>query len=412
MAIRRAAITGIGVIGPTGLGCGALWEAVRSGRPAIEGLRRFDPALTSCRVAGEVAEELLIEGVDARKRRTTTRASQLALIAAEAALVDARLPAGAVLPDGLAVLVGTALGGWSDAEQQGAILLERGARRVNPFIAAGAPNHGPGVEVAELVGAQGPQYTFSSGCPSSLQAIAHGASLIASGLADACLVGGTEAPLSPVVFAALARTNELAASDDPGAACRPFDAAHAGMVLSEASGFLLLEDMERAQARGARIYASVLGGTFSCDARGMYGADASGAAGAQAIRRLLMATETRPDEIDYVCAHANSSPVFDRKEITVLSAALGECLPTIPISSIKGVIGHPFGASGALQAAVASLAMRDGVVPPTANLTTPAPECRARHVMSGPLQRILRKVLITSYGYGGVNGYLLLGAAD
>lgn len=412
MAIRRVAITGIGAIGPTGLGCEALWGAVRSGRSAIGELRRFDRGLTGCRVAGEVPEELLVELVEARKRRTATRASQLALIAADAALADARLPDGAIEPDALAVLVGTALGGWADAEQQSAILLERGARRVNPFVAAGAPNHGPGVEVAERVGAQGPQYTFSSGCPSSLQAIAHGAALIESGLADACLVGGAEAPLSPVVFAALGRTNELATSDDPGTACRPFDCTHAGMVLSEASGFLLLEAFDRAQARGASIYATVLGGAFSCDAQGMYGTDVSGVSGAQALRRLLSATATQPDEIDYICAHANSSPVFDRKEITVLSAALGECLPAIPISSIKGVVGHPFGASGALQTAVAALAIRDAVIPPTANLTTPAPECRAQHVMAEPLPRALRKVLITSYGYGGVNGYVLLGPAD
>jgi 3-oxoacyl-(acyl-carrier-protein) synthase len=393
------------------LGPAPLWDAVRAGRPAIAGLRRFDAGLTTCRVAGEVDEALLLERVEARKRRTTTRASQLAMIAAEAALEDARLPRGAVAPEALAVLVGTALGGCSDAEQQSAILLERGARRVNPFIAASSPNHGPGVEVAALAGAQGPQYTFSSGCPSSLQAIAHGAALIDSGLADACLVGGTEAPLSPTVFAALSRTNEIVASDDPATACRPFDRAHAGMVLSEASAFLLLERLDRAQARGATIYATVLGGAFSCDAQGMYGADASGAAGAHAIRRLLATTATGPDAIDYICAHANSSPLFDRKEITVLSAALGECLPSIPISSIKGVIGHPFGASGALQTVVAVLAIREGVIPPTANLTAPAPECPARHVMAAPLPRPLHRVLVTSYGYGGVNGYLLLGAA-
>lgn len=412
MAGRPAAITGIGVLAPTGMGCERLWAAVRDGRPAVGPLRRFDATLTSCRVAGEVDDALLAEHVDPRKRRTTTRASQMALVAAELAMTDARLANGAVAPDGLAVLVGTALGGWADGEQQSAILLERGARRVNPFIAAGAPSHGPGAEVAAAVGAQGPHYTFSSGCPSSLQALAHGAALIESGIADACLVGGAEAPLSPMVFAALCRTNELATDEDPATACRPFDVAHAGMVLSEASAFLVLEPLEQARARGARVYATVLGGAFSCDAQGMYGADPTGAAGARAIRRLLAATATHPDRIDYICAHANSSPVFDRKEITVLSAALGECLPAIPISSIKGVLGHPFGASGALQAAVCALAMRDGLIPPTANLETPAPECRARHVIGAPRRAALRRALITSYGYGGVNGCLLLGAAD
>jgi 3-oxoacyl-(acyl-carrier-protein) synthase len=238
------------------------------------------------------------------------------------------------------------------------------------------------------------------------------ASIIESGIADGCLVGGTEAPLSPVTFAALTRTNELATNEDPAAACRPFDCAHAGMVLSEASAFLMLEPLEHARARGATVYASVLGGTFSCDAQGMYGADPTGAAAAKAIRRLLTATGTGPSELDYICAHANSSPLFDRKEITVLSAALGEFLPGIPISSIKGVIGHPFGASGALQAAAAALAIRDGVIPPTANLESPDTECRAHHVIGAALERVLRRVLITSYGYGGVNGYLLVAAPE
>ena len=412
MAGRLAAVTGIGTIAPTGVGHGPLIEALRAGRPALGRLQRFDPSLTPCRVAGEVDDAVLAERVDPRKRRTTTRASQLALVAADLAMEDARLPNGAIASDAFGVLVGTALGGWVDGEQQAAILLERGARRVNPFITSGAPNHGPGVEVAAAVGAQGPQYTFSSGCPSSLQALAHGAALIESGIADGCLVGGTEAPLSPVAFAALTRTNELATSDDPATACRPFDLGHAGMVLSEGSAFLVLESLDRARARGATIYATILGGAFSCDAQGMHGADPTGEAAAAAIRRLLSTTGTRPDDLDYICAHANSSPLFDRKEIGVLTAALGEFLPGIPISSIKGVLGHPFGASGALQAAASALAIRDGIIPPTANLESPAPECRARHVIGAPLARALRRVLITSYGYGGVNGYLLLGAPD
>jgi 3-oxoacyl-[acyl-carrier-protein] synthase II len=412
MVARRAVITGIGLIGPTGVGHAPFWDAVRAGRSAIGRLRRFDPELTPCRVSGEVADEALAEHVDPRKRRTTTRASQLALVAAELAMSDARLPQSAIASDAFGVMVGTALGGWTDGEQQAAILLERGARRVNPFIAAGAPNHGPGVEVAAAVGAQGPQCTFSSGCPSSLQAIAHGASLIESGIVDGCLVGGTEAPISPVAFAGLTRTNELATDEDPARASRPFDNGHAGMVLSEGSVFLLLESLEQARARGARLYATVLGGAFSCDAQGMYGTDPSGAAAANAIRRLLSVTETRPDDLDYICAHANASPLFDRKEITVLTAALGEFLARIPVSSIKGVLGHPYGASGAFQAATAALAITDGVIPPTANLESPAPECRARHVLGAPIASALHRVLLTSYGYGGVNGYLLLGAPD
>ena len=354
---------------------------MRAGRSAIGPLRRFDPSLTPCRVAGEVDDEWLAERVDPRKRRTTTRASQLALVAADLAMSDGRLPQSLVLPEAFGVMVGTALGGWADGEQQAAILLERGARRVNPFIAAGAPNHGPGVEVAAAVGAQGPQCTFSTGCPSSLQAIAHGAALIESGIVDSCLVGGTEAPLSPVAFAGLTRTNELATGDDPARASRPFDGAHAGMVLSEGSAFLLLESSEQARGRGATdLRDGAQRGLLLRRAGHVRRGGVRAAPPRTPFADCLTTTDTRPDDLDYICAHANSSPLFDRKEITVLTAALGEFLPGIPISSIKGVLGHPFGASGAFQAAAAALAISDGLIPPTANLDTPAPECRARHV--------------------------------
>jgi len=411
MTSRRAVITGIGMIGPTGAGYRAFWDALCAARPAARPISRFDPSVSPCRVAGEVDDSWFVDHVDARKRRTTTRATQLALAASDLALADARLPSDAIPRDAFGVVVGTAMGGWVDGEQQTAILLERGGRRVNPFIVAGAPSHGPGVEVAAAAGARGPQVTFANGCPSSAQAIAHGAMLIESGVVDGCLVGGTEAPLSPLTFAALSRTNELSTEGDPLRASRPFDQTHAGMVLSEGATFLMLECSDRARARGATIYATILGSAFSCDAEGLYTADHTGQAGASAIRRLLTITKTRPDDIDYICAHANAAPLFDRKDITVLSAALGEFLPTIPISSIKGVLGHPFGASGAFQAAAASLAMSRSVIPPTANLESPADACRARHVIAAPLERELRRVLLTSYGYGGVNGYLLLGSA-
>jgi 3-oxoacyl-(acyl-carrier-protein) synthase len=301
------------------------------------------------------------------------------------------------------------LGGWTDAEQQYGILLERGARRVNPFIAVGAGNYGPGIEVAAAIGAQGHQMTFSSGCPSGLQAIAHGATLIAGGALEACVAGGTESPLSPMVFAALTRTQELStANDDPARASRPFDAQHNGMVLSEGSCFLVLESEESASRRGAHVYAEVIGSVSSCDAQGMYGFDPHGTAGGRAIHRLLRACNLTPTDLDYVCAHANGSPTFDRKETVVLKAALGEFAARIPVSSIKGVLGHPFGAAGAFQAAASLLALEHQTLPPTHNLTEPAPECDLDYVAGMPRPARIRTALVTSYGYGGVNSYLML----
>jgi minimal PKS ketosynthase (KS/KS alpha) len=406
--MRCAVITGVGVVAPSGLGRARYWEALLSGSSLIGPIKRFDASGYPCRVGGQVDDALLEVEIDPRKQRTTSHATRLALVAAEQSLRDARLSLEGTPPEAVGVCVGTALGGWVDGEQQHGILLERGARRVNPFIVSGAGNHGPGVEIAAAIAAQGPQVTFSSGCPSALQAIGHAASLVANGSVDVCLAGGTESPLSPMVVAALARTQELSSSDDPGAASRPFDVQHNGMVLTEGSCFLVLESEEGAARRGAHIYAEVVSSISSCDARGMYGVDAAGAAGGRAIHRLLRAADIGPPELDYICAHANGSPAFDRKETIVLKAALGEFAAQIPVSSVKGVLGHPFGAAGAFQVAASVMAIENSTIPPTHNLTEPAPECDLNHVRSTARAVRIRTALVTSYGYGGINSFLLL----
>ena len=371
-------------------------------------IKRFDATGYPCRIGGQVDDALLDAEIDPRKQRTTSRATRLALIAVEHSLRDARLSLEGTDPEAVGVCVGTALGGWVDGEQQYATLLERGARRVNPFMVSGAGNHGPGVEIAAAIAAQGPQLTFSSGCPSALQAVGHAASLVATGSVDVCLAGGTESPLSPLVVAALARTQELSTTEDSGSACRPFDVEHNGMVLTEGSCFLVLEEQEAAERRGANIYAEVASSVSSCDARGMYGVDDTGGAAGKAIHRLLQIAGSDPTELDYICAHANGSPAFDRKEAIVLKAALGEFAAQIPVSSIKGILGHPFGAAGAFQVAASLMAIENSLVPPTHNLTNPAPGCELNHVQGTARSVRIRTALVTSYGYGGINSFVLL----
>jgi 3-oxoacyl-(acyl-carrier-protein) synthase len=215
-----------------------------------------------------------------------------------------------------------------------------------------------------------------------------------------------------MVVAALARTQELSTTnDDPKRASRPFDAQHNGMVLSEGSCFILLESEESVLSRGAHVYAEVIGWISSCDAQGMYGFDAIGDAGGRAIHKVLRSCRLTPDELDYVCAHANGSPAFDRKETLVLKRALGEFAARVPVSSIKGVLGHPFGASGAFQVAASALAIANEIVPPTHNLLSPDSECELDHVTTARSMRV-RTALVTSYGYGGLNSYLVLRRAN
>jgi 3-oxoacyl-[acyl-carrier-protein] synthase II len=406
--VRRVVVTGIGLIGPTGVGLRAFWESLLDGRSGIGRISRFDPSPYTCQIGGEVRDRSYEELLRPRQLRTTTHATQLALAATELALRDARLSPTYYDPNLIGVSIGTAIGGWRDAEQQHSILLERGARRVNPFIANGTPNHATSDELASAFGACGSHLTFSCGCPSSLQAIGYAATLVASGELDTCLAGGTESPLTPMIFAGMGRTQELSTLNDDEHPCRPFDRRHAGIVLSEGACILVLEAAEHAVRRGATPYAEVLGHSSSCDAKGLYNFDPSGETSARAIHRLLQRMGMQLTEIQYVCSHANSSPAFDRKETTVIKKAFGECAARLPVSSIKAVLGHPFGAAGSFQVAATALAIRNQIIPPTHYLEVPDPECDLDYVPRVARPARIRNALVTNYGYGGVNACLLV----
>jgi len=406
---RRVVVTGIGIVGPTGVGWQTFWEALLEGRSGIGRVTRFEPSGYACQVAGEVRDRSYEDLVDPRKLRTTTHATQLAIAATQLALRDARVPEGVCAPEKFGVCLGTALGGLRDVEQQYGIFLERGARRINPFVANATPSHSTAAEIATLVGAQGHQITLCTGCPASSQAIARAAELVGAGELDICLAGGTESPIIPLVFAGMGRTRELSTLNDrPEAASRPFDAGHAGIVLSEGSCLLVLEPLDQAVRRGAEPYAEVLGAAVSCDANGLFEFDKSNAAAARAVHAALVRSGREPGDIDYVAAHANASPAFDLKETLVLKKAFGEHAPRLAVSSIKGVLGHPFGAAGAFQTAAACLAIRYATIPPTHNLERPADGCDLDYVASRPRAARIRNALVTGYGYGGINSYLVL----
>lgn len=403
-------VSGIGLIGPTGLGIDAFWTALLEGRSGVRRIRRFDTTSYPCQVGGEVDDDWYADLLPPHLARHGTHVAQLAVAATELALRDARFSPPANGPaDSLGVAIGTALGGLREGHQQHAVLLERGARRVNPFVTNSVPNHAAAAEVATYAGACGPQLTYSTGCAASLQAITHAAHLIAAGELEACLAGGSESPLSPLVIAGMGRTHELAKdSDDPTRASRPFDRTHNGMVLSEGSCVLLLESLESAQRRGAIVYAEVLGGRSACDAAGLYQLDTGGNVAARCLQQLLGQHRLEAGDVHWISSHANSSPGFDRKEARVVKQAFGEFAARIPVSSIKAILGHPFGAAGAFQTAAACLALREQIIPPTHHLDDPDDDCDLDHVPNVPRPAALQHVVVTSYGYGGVNSYLLL----
>ncbi len=399
-------LTGIGTIAATGLGTDQFWACLLAGASKVGQITRFDASTFPCNLAGEVADNLIANLLPPRKLRTTSHASRLALISTDQALADARFdsPQG----DNIGVVVATALGGWIDAEKQFATIREKGAGRVNPLLVSGSGCHAAAAEIAQSKKMLGPQHTVSTSCAASLQALSLASNLIREREVEVCLVSGSESPLSPTLLAAMGKSDELAQGRSADKASRPFDRGHSGIIPSEGACTVVVESAEHARNRGAKAYAEIAGAASSSDSLGMFGIDESGESGARAIHRMISRSRITPDQIDYVCAHANSSPAFDRKEAIVLRKAFGEFAAKIPVSSIKGVLGHPFGASGAFQTAAAALAMKHSLIPHTANLENPDPECDLDLVMGEPRPAEIRHALITSYGYGGVNAYLLL----
>ena len=405
-------VTGIGIVGPTGIGLQPFWASLVEGRSGIARITRFDPTAIGCQIAGEVHDTSYETLLDPRKLRTATHVTQLALAAAQLAKADAGKSAeGFYRPDRMGVSIGSAFGGVREADQQHTVLLERGARRVNPFISNSTQASSIGAEIATAFGAQGPRSVLSNGSLASLQAVADGASLIARGDLDLCLAGGAESPIAPTLVAGLSRTQELSNyNDDPERASCPFDRHHGGLVLSEGSCVLVLESAEKAAERGARVYCEVLGFAASCDALGLYGLDPTYEPGARAIHQALARSTIDMDDIDYVCAYANSSPAFDRKEIGIIKKVYGRSATKLPISSIKGVFGDPVGASGAFQIATVALAIAYQVLPPTHNLKDPDPECDFGLLLRAPLRASVGHALVTAYSYGGDNACLVLAA--
>ena len=407
--MRRVAITGIGTVGPFGLGVRTFWDAVRHGGEFIRPISRFDAEFSACKLAGQVDDSVLRDTLEPRQLRMSSHATQLALVAGSMAVREAALSTDTHDSERFGVIVGTALGGWADGERQAAVLVERGARRVNPILAVGAGNFGSGNELAAEVGARGAHLTLSTGCTAGLQAIQHAANLIRSGELDLCLAGGTESPITPLTFAAFARTGDLEPTQADHSPSRPFDESHSGITLSEGSCFLLLEAAEHAERRGIGAFAEILGGATCSDAGGLFRPDLEGEVAARCLSSLLKRLRCSDKSIGYICSHANSSPIFDKKEARVLRRAFGSEIDHIPVSSIKGVLGHPFGASGAFQTAAAALALTSSTLPPTHNLKSPASDCLLHHIQNKSYERAVEQALITSYGYGGVNSFLVIG---
>ncbi len=406
---RRVVVTGVGLLTPVGIGTEANWQALIAGESGIGPITNFDATDYPVRIAGEVPDFDPLRWIGRKEAKKMDRFIHFAMAATHLALEHAGLPLQVPEPDRTGVVIGVGMGGLQTLEEAVDVIREKGPSRVSPFtipklIINMAPGH-----VSMLTGARGPNLSSVSACATGAHSVGDAARLIAMGDADVMIAGGSEATVTALGIAGFAAMKALSTrNDDPQRASRPFDADRDGFVSAEGAAVLILELLEHAVARGARILCEVAGYGQSSDAHHMTMPDPDGAGAAAAMRNALADAEMSPEAIDYVNAHGTSTPTNDRIETLALKHVFGEHARRLAVSSTKSMTGHMLGAAGAVEAAICALAIERGVVPPTINLDTPGEGCDLDYVPHTARDLRVDAALSNSFGFGGTNACLVL----
>ncbi|HUL68415.1 MAG TPA: beta-ketoacyl-ACP synthase II [Burkholderiaceae bacterium] len=409
-ATRRVVVTGLGAIAPVGLSAGECWSAAVQARSGIARVQAFDPAPFSSQIAGEVkgfeAERYLSD----KEVRRVDRFVHLGFAAAVQAVEDARL--GSAIDKARAgVYFGSGIGGLGTIEASHRTLLESGPRRVSPFFIPGTIVNMTAGLISMRFGFTGPNLAVATACTTGAHSIGEAAALIARGAADVMIAGGSEAAITPLAFAGFCAARAMSTrNDDPAAASRPWDRDRDGFVLGEGGAALVLESLDHAARRGARIYAELVGFGMSADAFHMTQPPEDGRGAFAAMQAALASAELEPDRLDYINAHATSTQAGDIAEARAIERLLGGAAGRVAVSSTKGVTGHLLGAAGAIEAVFTVLAIHDGHIPPTANLENPDPGLELDLVPGTARERRVRYALSNSFGFGGTNAALLFAA--
>ena len=408
--MRRVAVTGIGAVTPIGHGAEGLWAGVLANRSAVRPIDRFDATPFPSRIAAQIDDFRPLDHLDAKRARRLDRFSQLSVAAARMAIMHSCLTDADHGDGRTGVWIGSALGGVAFGEEQHVAYVERGVRAVSPTLATAVFGGAGASNVAIDLGIRGPAVGNANSCASGAMAIGQAFHAIRAGIVDVALAGGAEAPLAPLTFGAFAMIRVLSQrNDDPGSASRPFDADRDGFVMSEASAVLVLEAWESAERRGATILGEIAGFGASTDAYHLTAPLPSGESAAAAITTAVLDAGLAPAEIAYVNAHASGTQLNELAEAKALHLALGPTARTVPVSGTKGLYGHPLGASGAIEAAITVMALRDGLLPGTCNLVSLDERCDL-NVLREPLQAQPVAALSTSFGFGGMNAALVFRA--
>lgn len=406
---RRVVITGMGPLTSGAVGLEAFWSSIVEGRSGIKPIERFSTEGYSTTFAGECTDFNPTDYVEAKEARRMDRFQQFAVAGATLALEDAKFTITPANAERTGVIVGSGIGGLGSMEEQLLILKEKGPRRVSPFVVPMMITDLAAGHISIMFGAKGPNFCTVSACASSSHAIGEAFEAIKRDIADVIITGGAEASITPLGLAAFCAARALSTRNgEPAIASRPFDADRDGFVMSEGAGMLIVEELEHARARGAKIYAEIIGYGATGDAYHITQPDPSGSGAIRAMRMALDEALIEPEEIEYINAHGTSTEVGDVAETKAIKSLFGEHAYKMLVSSTKSITGHLLGAAGGVELIACALVIERGIVPPTINLDNPDPECDLNYVPNVAVNKDISVALSNSFGFGGHNACLII----
>lgn len=409
--MRRVVVTGLGAVTPLGVGLGPTWEAILAGRSGVGRITKFDPSGFPTTIAAEIKEFSPEDYVDRKEVKRMDPFIHLAMASAQFAMSDSGLTIDEELGPRVGVYMGSGLGGLTTLERYHQAYLEEGIRKISPFfipmlISNLAPGH-----IAIRYGAKGPNITTTTACAASSHAIGEALLAIRRGVCDVVIAGGSESTITPMGLGGFCAMKALSTrNDDPEGASRPFDKDRDGFVMGEGAAILIFEELEFARKRGAKIYAELCGYGASGDAHHVTAPAPGGEGAVRCMQAALADARVNPREVDVINAHGTSTPYNDMFETMAIKTVFGDHAYKMMVSSTKSMTGHLLGAAGAIEGIFSILSIRDGVVPPTINYTTPDPDCDLDYVPNEAREKKVRYALSNSFGFGGTNSCLLFGA--
>ena len=410
---HKVVVTGLGMVSPLGLNVSDSWAAIAAGRSGIDSITRFDAEAFDTRFAAEVKGFNPENYLDRKDARRMDRFAQFAAVAAQEACRQAELNPRDMDPYSVHAVIGSGIGGLSTLTEQHQVLLDRGPRRVSPFLIPMMLADMGSAQVSMVTGAMGANYCITSSCSSGADAVGAGWELISQGRAQVVLAGGAEAPITPLGVAGFNALRALSRqNDNPQRASQPFNRHRDGFVLAEGASVLVLESSQHAAARGAEPLAELRGYAATSDSHHLTEPNPTGQSAAAAVTAALDSARLSPGDVDYLNAHGTSTPLNDWHETKALKLALGDHAYRVPVSSTKSMTGHLLGAGGALEAALCTVALHKGLMPPTINLDDPDDECDLDYVPNTARPANLSVVLSNSFGFGGHNSVIVLTRPD